>query len=67
LPLIDFFRTPCRTACMFSTNGVPTVWGFLLIAGVLVIVFVKLLFIDKRRPRQPGGADSWSGDGNSHH
>jgi hypothetical protein len=50
---------------VFNSNGVPTVWGFLVIIGVLVIVFVKVLFVDKRRPRQPGGIDSWSGNGNS--
>ena len=46
---------------MFNTNGVPTVWAFLALGVVLVLVFVKLLFINKRRPRQPADIDSWSG------
>jgi hypothetical protein len=50
---------------MWNSNGVPTIWGFLLLGVVLVIVFVKLLFVDKRRPREPGSIDSWSGDSDS--
>jgi hypothetical protein len=46
---------------MFNTNGVPTVWVFLALGVVLVLVFVKVLFINKRRPRQSGDTDSWSG------
>ena len=42
-------------------NSVPTVWVFLALGVVLALVFVKLLFINRRRPRQPGDIDSWSG------
>lgn len=46
-------------------NGVPTVWGFLLLGGIVLVVLLKVLVIDKRRPLRPGGIDSWSGNGSS--
>ena len=47
---------------MFNTNGVPTVWVFLALGVVLVLVFVKVLFgsLNQSLMAQPDTGAAWS-------